>query len=175
LLLYGRSGYCSAGDINLRPLRPGRCTSSAARRVNDPERFGAADFAILHFLHDAIAQAVEEVSSTRLRDDVPTRSGVASLADSCRCAERTAAATVRACSKRPHPKIECCERFLHIEIRPPRWRSPVIGSYNRRFEITGHHCKKVTCAGGKPKSSGQWQARIHVTAAEGGKLAAHIG
>ena len=108
LLLNGRSSNCSAGDIDLGPLRPGRCTSSAARRVNDPERFGTAHFTILHLLHHSIAEAVEGVASTRLRDNVPTRSRIARLTDKRRGAERTTCATVRACSKRPHPKIELC-------------------------------------------------------------------
>lgn len=174
LLLHGRSGNCSACDINLGPLRSGRCSTSAARRVNHPERFGAADLAILNLLHDSIAEAVEGVGGTGLRDNVCTRNSVARLADDCRGAKRTAAAAVRPWSKGSHPEVEGCQRFLDIEIRSPRWRGSVIGSYDRRFKIAGHHCIEITCAGGKPESAGQWRARIHIASAERAEFTANV-
>jgi hypothetical protein len=76
--------------------------------MNDPERFGTADFAILHLLHHSIAEAVQRVTGTRLRYKVPTRGRIARLTDKRRGAERATGATVRACSERPHPKIERC-------------------------------------------------------------------
>src|SRR5262249_2174661 len=68
LLLHGRSGDRRARDIDLRPLRAHRLTG-VLDIVDDPQRLGAADFTILHLLHETGVYRIELVGRVGLRND----------------------------------------------------------------------------------------------------------
>src|SRR6266536_1362297 len=117
--------------------------------VNDPQRFSAADFSILHFLHHPIEQCVERVRRIRLRY-CRAAPGVTCLADSRCSTERPAASAVRARSEGAHPVIKGGQRFLNVEIRSPRGRHAVVAAYNWSFEVARDHRKKVARTRRKP-------------------------
>ena len=100
LLLQRNCRHGAAGNVDLRPLHGGR-SRRGPHRVSHPQRLDAAELAVLHLLHDAVVDHVQEVATIRLRDDRTLLEGVRGLAYVCRRAERSATAAIRASREFP--------------------------------------------------------------------------
>src|SRR5262249_34310408 len=94
LLLRGSRVNAPAGDIELSPLHTGRAGHAAAESMRYPERFRAAQLAILHHVHHAFAQRIERYGDARLRHDVAARHAITGLRD-VRRAGKSGAAPIR--------------------------------------------------------------------------------